>query len=105
MKIQFQLLAFTLVASCHAEVPLDAWRTQVRENFFVSDPLPELKAQTHRRFQPAAGVRAEAVTYGTQFGLRVPAIVYLPYPMPASANGKAPAFIVVNGHGGDKFSW
>jgi dienelactone hydrolase len=84
---------------------VDAWRAQMRENFFISDPLPPLKAQTHRRFQPAAGVRAEAVTYGTQFGLRVPSIVYFPDPMPKTANGKVPAFIVVNGHGGDKFSW
>jgi dienelactone hydrolase len=45
------------------------------------------------------------VTYGTQFGLRVPAIVYLPDPLPKTSNGKVPAFIVVNGHGGDKFSW
>jgi dienelactone hydrolase len=88
-----------------AEVPVEAWRAQMRENFFVSDPLPELKAETHRRFQPGVGVCAEAVTYGTQFGLRVPAIVYLPDPMPKTANGKVPAFIVVNGHGGDKFSW
>jgi dienelactone hydrolase len=105
MKHAIKLLAFAAVAACHAEVPVDAWRTQMRENFFISDPLPELKAQTHRRFQPAAGVRAEAVTYGTQFGLRVPSIVYLPDPMPKTANGKVPAFIVVNGHGGDKFSW
>jgi dienelactone hydrolase len=97
--------AASFVVACRAEVPVDAWRAQMRENFFVTDPLPELKAETHRRFQPAPGVRAEAVTYGTQFGLRIPAIVYLPDPMPATARGKVPAFIVVNGHGGDKFSW
>src|SRR6188508_1445694 len=98
MKHLIKVIALAAVAACHAEVPVDAWRAQMRENFFIGDPLPELKAQTHRRFQPAAGVRAEAVTYGTQFGLRVPAIVYLPDPMPATANGKVPAFIVVNGH-------
>jgi dienelactone hydrolase len=107
MKISFKLIAFTfaVIATCHAEVPVDAWREQMRKNFFIADPLPELKAQTHRRFQPAAGVRAEAVTYETQFGLRVPAIAYFPDPMPKTANGRVPRFIVVNGHGGDKFSW
>ena len=50
----------------------------------------------------APGVTAERVTYGTQFGMRVPAILYLPRPLPSS---KIPAFIIVNGHGGDKYSW
>jgi dienelactone hydrolase len=47
-------------------------------------------------------VTAERVTYGTQFGMRVPAILYLPRPLPRS---KIPALVVVNGHGGDKYSW
>lgn len=108
MKRAFPIIiscAFFAAAPCRAEVPVDAWRAQMRQNFFITDPLPELTAQTHRRFQPATGVRAEAVTYGTQFGLRVPVIVYLPDPLPPTPSGKVPAFIVVNGHGGDKFSW
>lgn len=76
-------------------------RTRILSNFFAAE-LPPLDAKTHRRFEPALGVTAEAVTYATQFGTRVPAILYLPKPLPA---GKLPAFIVVNGHGGDKFSW
>jgi dienelactone hydrolase len=44
---------------------------------------------------------AERVTYATQFGLRVPAILY----RPKQRQGKVPALIVVNGHGGDKYSW
>jgi dienelactone hydrolase len=76
-------------------------RKQIRENFFI-DPLPALQAETHRKFEPAPGVSTEAVTYASQFGLRVPAILYLPKPLP---KGKIPAFIVVNGHGGDKSSW
>jgi dienelactone hydrolase len=44
---------------------------------------------------------AERVSYGTQFGMRIPAIVYLP----ERRTGKIPALIVVNGHGGDKFTW
>ncbi len=78
------------------------WRRQICDNFFVPEPLPALEASTQRRFTPAPGVRAEGVTYRTQFGLLVPAVLYLPDPLPA---GKIPAFIVVNGHGGDKYSW
>jgi beta-galactosidase len=78
------------------------WRKQICDNFFVPEPLPALDASTHRRFTLAPGVRAEGVTYRSQFGLLVPAILYLPDPMPAQ---KIPAFIVVNGHGGDKYSW
>lgn len=100
------LLALVVVVTTHAagaEVPVESWRTQMKETFFINGPAPELAPQTHRSFKPAPGVRAEAVTYGTQFGLRVPAIVYLP-DAPLKAK-KSPAFIVVNGHGGDKFSW
>ena len=79
------------------------WRRQICENFFVPDPLPALDAGTHRCFTPAPGVKAEGVTYRTQFGLRVPAILYLPDPMPQT--GKIPAFIVIHGHGGDKYCW
>lgn len=86
-------------------IPVTEWRQKIRENFFIADPLPTLSAKTHRHFQPAKGVRAEAVSYASQYGLRVPGILYLPDPLPKTANGKIPAFIVVNGHGGDKYSW
>jgi dienelactone hydrolase len=100
-------LVLLTAAFAHAE-PLPqtrvaALREQIRGNFFVPDPLPAIEAETHRRFSPAPGVVAEAVTYVTEFGTRVPAILYLPDPLPAG--GKIPAFIVVNGHGGDKYSW
>lgn len=80
-----------------------ALRARIEANFFVPQPLPALAATTHRTFAPAPGVRAEAVTYATQLGSRVPAMVYLPDPLPAG--GKVPAFVVVNGHGGDKYAW
>src|ERR1035438_8867369 len=69
---------------------------------FVPNPLPFLDAKTYRTFSPAAGVKAESVTYTTQFGVCVPAILYLPDPLPKN---KIPAFVVVNGHGGDKYCW
>src|SRR5262245_3319715 len=77
------------------------WRSQIRSTLFVPDPLPPFATQTHGHFEPAPGVVAERVTYQTQFGLRVPAILYLP----KHQTGKLPALIVVNGHGGDKYSW
>ncbi len=78
-------------------------RAQIRGDFFVPDPLPAIAGEVHRRFVPAPGVRAEAVTYATEFGQRVPAMLYRPDPLPPGA--KIPALIVVNGHGGDKYAW
>src|SRR5258706_4165640 len=76
-------------------------RRQIRSTLFVPDPAPALAAESHGTFEPEPGVIAERVTYGTQFGMRVPAIVY----RPKIHAGKLPALIVVNGHGGDKYSW
>ncbi len=101
------LWLFAAVALAHAApftpARVTGLRAEIRQNFFVPDPLPALAAQTHRRFAPAPGVVAEAVTYATELGTRVPAILYLPDPLPPG--GKIPAFVVVNGHGGDKYSW
>src|SRR5207244_376198 len=80
---------------------IEQWRSEIRAALFVPEPLPPLEPEVHGRFEPAPGVMAERVSYGTQFGLRVPAILYLP----RKPQGKIPALIVVNGHGGDKFSW
>ena len=79
----------------------EQWRAQIKATLFVPDPLPPLSPQTRGRFEPAPGVVAERVSYGTQFDMRVPAVLYLP----KSRAGKVPALIVVNGHGGDKYSW
>jgi dienelactone hydrolase len=102
----------TIAAAVSGQVPAAAtqrlsaeqireWRAQIRKALFVADQLPPLRAQAHGKLEPASGVVAERVTYETQLGLRVPAILYLP----AEPRGKIPALIVVNGHGGDKYSW
>lgn len=78
------------------------WRAQIRAALRVPETLPPLSAEMHGAFHPASGVRAERVSYGTVLGLRVPAILYLPDPLP---KGTIPALVVVNGHGGDKYSW
>ncbi len=98
-----QEIPFALEVSAEESATMDeqAWRRGIRTALFVPEPLPALAAQTHGRFEPAPGVVAERVSYGTQFGLRVPAILY----RPQSAAGRAPALIIVNGHGGDKYSW
>jgi dienelactone hydrolase len=83
------------------EAQFGAWRSEIKSALFVPDPLPALEPETHGRFRPAPGVVAERVSYGTQFGLRIPAILYVP----ESPAAKIPALVVVNGHGGDKFSW
>jgi dienelactone hydrolase len=76
-------------------------RSEIRSALFVPDPLPELAPEDHGRFEPAPGVVAERVSYATQFGMRIPAILYLP----KQHQGKIPALFVVNGHGGDKYTW
>jgi dienelactone hydrolase len=76
-------------------------RARIRAALFVPDPLPALDPVTHGKFEPEPGVVAERVTYASQFGLRIPAILYLP----KERKGKLPGLIVVNGHGGDKYSW
>ena len=77
------------------------WRSAIRSTLFIPDPLPELAVENYGRFEPAAGVVAERVSYATQFGMRVPAIVY----SPRDHHRELPALIIVNGHGGDKYSW
>ena len=77
-------------------------RQQIREALFVPDPLPALNAEVHDKFEPLPGVIAERITYNSLYGLKVPAILYLPNPRP---EGKIPALVIVNGHGGDKYSW
>ena len=73
------------------------WREQIRETLFVPEDLPKLDVQVHGQFSPESGVVAERVSYGTQFGMRIPAIVYRPE---SALERQCPAFIVVNGHGG-----
>jgi len=76
-------------------------RQKIRAALFVPDPLPALDAKSYGSFQVEPGVVAERVTYATEYGLRVPAIVY----RPEKIRGKIPGIVVVNGHGADKTSW
>jgi dienelactone hydrolase len=89
------------VAHPASEVQFANWRHDARAALFLAGPEPALAPQDFGTFQPMPGVVAHRVTYGTQFGMRVPAIVY----RPEHAQGKLPAIIVVAGHGGDKSTW
>ncbi|HEV2444750.1 MAG TPA: prolyl oligopeptidase family serine peptidase [Candidatus Sulfopaludibacter sp.] len=77
-------------------------RQRIKTTLHVPAPLPALAVERYGLFEPAPGVVAERVSYATDYGLRVPAIVYRPGRIPA---GGMPGIVVVNGHGGDKYSW
>ena len=102
----FLVLAARAPAQETTAAPLSAdtvgrLRAEIRSALFVPDPLPALDAESYGQFEPAPGVVAERVSYATELGMRVPAILYLPKEL----KGKIPALIVVNGHGGDKSTW
>jgi hypothetical protein len=82
-----------------------AWRKEIRKQLFVPNKLPALHMKVWSRFSPMNGVVAERVTYSTADGMVVPAIVYSPAPNVFKWKGKLPGIVIVNGHGGDKFSW
>jgi len=99
----FPLLLTSARSESLSAAKADSFRKEIRSTLFVPDPLPALAAKTLRRWSPAPGVKAEGVTYTTQFGMKVPAILYLPDPAPT--NGLGPGLLIVCGHGGDKYSW
>jgi dienelactone hydrolase len=81
---------------------LRQWRERIVETLFVPEPPPALSPVSYGAFEPTPGVIAERITYSTQFDMRIPAILYRPA---KSGARKAPAIVVVNGHGGDKYAW
>jgi dienelactone hydrolase len=106
MNRRFFLVLFLLSMVSHAEVAthkqVEVWRRQIRHALFIPDSLPKLKTETYGSFTPTPGVIAERVSYRTEYGLQVPAIVYRPAQLPKT---KMPGMVLVNGHAGDKTSW
>jgi dienelactone hydrolase len=98
--------AATLTPKQQAE-RLTAWRTEIRKQLFIPAVLPPLDAKVWSTFSPTPGVLADRVTYSTADGMVVPSIVYRPDPANTSSHrgNKLPGIVIVNGHGGDKFSW
>ena len=84
-----------------SQVQMEMWRKQIKETLAIPDPLPLLTPVSYGKFSPEPGVITEKVTYGTEYGMRVPAVIY----RPEHAGHALPALVVVNGHGGDKYSW
>ncbi len=76
-------------------------RGKIGRSLFVPSPLPDPRAERHGEFSPSPGVIAERIAYRTELGVKVPAIVY----RPQDAGTNRPAIVVVNGHGGDKYTW
>jgi len=91
-----------IVFICIGWNPPEETRQRIARTLFVSEPQPPLASSKHNSFEPAPGVIAERISYGTQYGMRIPAILYRPA---RPAGVKLPAIIVVNGHGGDKYAW
>ena len=101
----FLLLATTLTPHSNAQTlpptQLESLRLRATHALFIDTPLPPLAPKTFGPpIQATPNVRVEHVTFATQYGQRVPAIVYIP-----THAHHAPAIVVVNGHGGDKSSW
>lgn len=84
-----------------SDAQLLQWREQVRAALFVPEIMPASAARDFGSFVPMPGVLARRVTFASQYGMRIPAIVY----GPDHLSGKLPAMIVVAGHGGDKTTW
>jgi dienelactone hydrolase len=95
------LLWLFILAWALAAQPEDT-RRKIAATLFVPDPAPALAPVSYGSFEPTAGVVAERITYSTEFGMRIPAILYRPAKPSAR---KAPGIVVVNGHGGDKYAW
>ena len=82
------------------------WRSLMRRALYVPEVLPPLEPRVWSTFSPMPGVIADRVTYRTASGMLVPAVVYRPEHWAGQAKGvKLPGIVVVNGHGGDKYSW
>jgi dienelactone hydrolase len=79
----------------------DALRREIRHTLHVRDPLPPAAGHIYGRFDVEPGIVADRISYSTELGMRVPSIVYHPKDMSV----KRPAVIIINGHGGDKYSW
>ena len=71
------VVCFALISIALAEKPAGEreLRDGIRRALFVSESLPALQAEKHGTFEPEPGIVAERISYATQFGMRVPAIL------------------------------
>jgi dienelactone hydrolase len=99
--LKAQLFFLVSFVSALAAQP-EELRRQIANTLFVPDPAPALAPEFYGTIEPMSGVVAERISYGTEFGMRIPAILYRP--AKTAAHG-APGIVIVNGHGGDKYAW
>jgi dienelactone hydrolase len=103
VRLLFFLIGLSTVAPLRAtHADWQALRQQIKTTLHIPDSLPNLAPKSYDQFSPASGITADRISYATDYGLRVPAIVYH---QSGASIVQHPALIVVNGHGGDKSSW
>jgi len=84
-----------------AQAQTDVYRQIViPETLFLQPSIPP-NATIYSTQQITPAIRFERLSFITQYGMRVPAIAYVP----THITGKAPGIVIVAGHGGDKTSW
>jgi hypothetical protein len=105
MRLRSLLAAALLATAAHAQDSTDAWRASINHVFYADHTHPPLNAKVWSTFSPTPGVLADRVTYSTDAGMLIPAILYRPDPKLIPPHTKLPAIVVVNGHGSDKFGW
>jgi dienelactone hydrolase len=98
MKRHVLIFALLCLTVAQAQTNIDR-HAEISQAIFLDHPPLAPRTFSSETITPA--VRIERVTYATQYAMRVPAIVYVP----THVAGKAPALLVVAGHGGDKTSW
>jgi hypothetical protein len=64
------------VAAPATDEQFTRWREQAKAALFIPATMPVVAAHDFGSFTPMPGVVAHRVTFGTQFGMRVTAIVY-----------------------------
>ena len=103
MKFLIALLLSATLTQAQTFTPaqLEHLRVQAIHALKIDAPLPPVAVHNFGSFDATPDIRIEHVTFATQYGMRVPAIVYVP----THLKRKAPAIVVVCGHGGDKSSW
>ena len=72
---------FVLISCQAVAAPRPDWeslRAKIRQTLHIPDPLPDLRSKSYVSFSPAPDVVADRVSFATDYGLRVPAIVYHP---------------------------
>lgn len=83
----------------HAQT--DVYRQTIIPGALYLQPNLPVDAHTYSMEPITKDIRIERVSFATQYGMRIPAIVYTS----THVTSRAPGILIVAGHGGDKTSW